>query len=84
MLISHSVQGYVLCSHLVFCWEPAILSRMLGENKVKNVSHAVYCIPLLTLRSTFPLNCKCQLLWLQKVWKDVRALSYYGLRPLDS
>jgi hypothetical protein len=58
MLISHSIQGYVLCSHLVFCWESAILSRILGENKVKNVSHA---IPFLSLRCTFPLDCK---LWM--------------------
>jgi hypothetical protein len=71
VLISRSVQGYVLCSHLVLCWEPAILSRILGEIKVKNVSHAVYCILLLSLRSTFPLD--------YKVWVHIRA-SYCGCR----
>lgn len=71
MLVSCSVQGCVLYSNLVFRWEPAILSRILGENKVKNVSHAVYCMPLLSLRSTFPLCCK--------VWVHVCA-SYCGCR----
>jgi hypothetical protein len=58
VLISCSIKGYVLCSHLLLCWESAILSRILGENKVKNVSHALYSIPFLSLRFTFPLDCK--------------------------